>query len=118
MNVQPIQPIDDRIVVKILDGEETTAGGLVLPSQVAANREKFSGHIRAVVRAVGPGRRLRSGARATIPLAPGDVILVGTFGDVREQRRVELDGEELLSITEEHVLCALEETCTESKGGT
>ena len=65
-----INPLDDRVVVRTNEAEETTAGGIVLPD---AAQEKPQ---RGTVLAVGPGRLLDSGERATVSVEVGDEIWV------------------------------------------
>ncbi|MCA9201342.1 MAG: co-chaperone GroES, partial [Planctomycetales bacterium] len=62
-----IRPLDDRVVVKPQEAEETTAGGIVLPDSA---KEKPQ---RGTVVAVGPGRLLDNGNRGTLSVAVGDV---------------------------------------------
>ena len=68
-----IQPLDDRIVIEVLEAEEKTAGGIVLPDTA---KEKPQ---RGKVTAVGAGRLLKSGKRAPIQLKVGDQILFGKY---------------------------------------
>jgi chaperonin GroES len=68
-----IQPLDDRIVIEVLEAEERTAGGIVLPDTA---KEKPQ---RGKVTAVGSGRLLKSGKRAPIGLKVGDQILFGKY---------------------------------------
>jgi chaperonin GroES len=68
-----IQPLDDRIVIEVLEAEEKTAGGIVLPDTA---KEKPQ---RGKVTAVGAGRLLKTGKRAPIPLKVGDQILFGKY---------------------------------------
>ena len=68
-----IQPLDDRIVIEVLEAEEKTAGGIVLPDTA---KEKPQ---RGKVTAVGSGRLLKSGKRAPIGLKVGDQILFGKY---------------------------------------
>ena len=69
-----IKPLDDRVVVRPGEAEETTAGGIVLPD---AAKEKPQ---RGTVLAVGPGRLLDSGERSAIGVEVGDEILFGKYG--------------------------------------
>jgi chaperonin GroES len=68
-----IQPLDDRIVIEVLEAEEKTAGGIVLPDTA---KEKPQ---RGKVTAVGAGRLLKSGKRAPIQLKVGDQNLFGKY---------------------------------------
>ena len=89
-----INPLDDRVVVRTNDAEETTAGGIVLPD---AAQEKPQ---RGTVLAVGPGRLLDSGERATISVEVGDEILFGKYGGTD----IEVDGEEVKILRESDIL--------------
>ncbi|MHC4846134.1 MAG: co-chaperone GroES [Planctomycetota bacterium] len=68
-----IKPLDDRIVIEVLEAEERTAGGIVLPDTA---REKPQ---RGRVTAVGTGRLLKSGKRAPVELKAGDQVLFGKY---------------------------------------
>ena len=68
-----IKPLDDRIVIEVLDAEEKTAGGIVLPDTA---REKPQ---RGRVTSVGPGRLLKSGKRAAPVLKKGDEVIFGKY---------------------------------------
>jgi chaperonin GroES len=89
-----INPLDDRVVVRTNDAEETTAGGIVLPD---AAQEKPQ---RGTVLAVGPGRLLDSGERATISVEVGDEILFGKYGGTD----IEVDGAEVKILRESDIL--------------
>ena len=68
-----INPLDDRIVIEVLEAEEKTAGGIVLPDTA---KEKPQ---RGKVTAVGSGRLLKNGKRSPILLKVGDEILFGKY---------------------------------------
>ncbi len=68
-----IHPLDDRIVIEVLEAEEKTAGGIVLPDTA---REKQQ---RGRVTAVGNGRLLKNGSRSPVPLKVGDQVLFGKY---------------------------------------
>ncbi len=89
-----INPLDDRVVVRANDAEETTAGGIVLPD---AAQEKPQ---RGVVVAVGPGRLLDSGERASVSVEVGDEILFGKYGGTD----IEVDGEDVKILRESDIL--------------
>jgi len=80
-----LKPLDDRVVVQVMDAEETTAGGIVLPD---AAREKPQ---RGKIVATGPGRLLESGDRAEMSITVGDEILFGKYGGTD----IEYEGEEI-----------------------
>lgn len=89
-----LNPLDDRVVVRPIDAEETTAGGIVLPDTA---KEKPQ---RGEVLAVGPGRLLDSGERCAVSLSVGDEVLFGKYGGTE----VEADGIELKVLRESDVL--------------
>ncbi len=68
-----IQPLDDRIVVRPLDAEQMTEGGIVLPDTA---KEKPQ---RGVVEAVGPGRLAKNGERVPSSVKKGDTIMYGKY---------------------------------------
>jgi len=65
--------LDDRVVLEVLDAEEKTAGGIVLPDSA---REKPQ---RGKVNAVGEGRLLKNGKRQKPDVKKGDVVLFGKY---------------------------------------
>ena len=89
-----IRPLDDRIVVKPEEAEETTAGGIVLPDSA---KEKPQ---RGKVLAVGPGRLLDSGSRGSLSVEVGDVVIYGKYGG----NEIEVDGEEVKILRESDIL--------------
>jgi len=89
-----INPLDDRVVVRTNEAEETTAGGIVLPD---AAREKPQ---RGTVLAVGPGRLLDSGVRSAVSVEVGDEILFGKYGGTD----IEVDGDEVKILRESDIL--------------
>lgn len=89
-----LNPLDDRVVVRPLQAEETTAGGIVLPDSA---KEKPQ---RGKVVAVGPGRLLDSGERCAVSVAVGDEVLFGKYGGTE----IEVDGEEIKILREGDIL--------------
>ena len=94
-----IRPIDDRVVLKVLDAEERTAGGIVLPDTAKEKPQKGR------VTAVGSGKLLDSGQRAKPDLKVGDTVLFGKYAgsDVR------IANEEYKIVRENEVLARVEE---------
>jgi len=92
-----INPLDDRIVIKEIEAEEKTSGGIVLPDTA---REKPQ---RGKVVAVGPGRLLDSGKRAEIGLKEGDEVLFGKYAGTE----IKLNGEEIKILRESDVLAKI-----------
>lgn len=92
-----LKPLDDRVVVQVMDAEETTAGGIVLPD---AAREKPQ---RGKIVAAGPGRLLESGDRAELSIAVGDEVLFGKYGGTD----IEYEGVEVKILRESDILAKL-----------
>ncbi|MEX0704628.1 MAG: co-chaperone GroES [Planctomycetales bacterium] len=89
-----LKPLDDRVVVRALEAEEKTAGGIVLPDTA---KEKPQ---RGKVVAVGPGRLLESGERCAVSVAVGDEVLFGKYGGTD----IEVNGEEVKILRESDIL--------------
>lgn len=68
-----VKPLDDRVVVRPLDAEEKTAGGIVLPDTAKEKPQK------GTVMAVGPGKLLDNGRRVEVAVKKGDVVLYGKY---------------------------------------
>ena len=92
------RPLYDRILVKRVQAEEKTAGGLIVPDSA---KEK---PLEAEVIAVGAGRQLGDGSVREISLNVGDLILFGKYtGD-----EIKLEGQEHIILREEDVLAIIE----------
>jgi chaperonin GroES len=92
-----LRPLDDRVVVKPLDAEEKTAGGIVLPDTA---KEKPQ---RGKVTSVGPGKLLDDGARAAIAVSVGDEVLFGKYSG----NEVKVDGVEYKILRESDILAKI-----------
>ena len=92
------RPLADRILVKRLDKEEKTAGGIIIPDSAKEKPQE------AEVIAVGNGKRLESGEYQTIDLKAGDRILFGKYSGTE----IKIDGEEHLILREDEILGVLE----------
>jgi chaperonin GroES len=92
------KPLDDRIVVEVLEAEEKSAGGILIPD---AAKEKPQ---RGRVTAVGPGKLLKSGSRAEPTIKRGDVVIFGKYAgtDVR------VGGDEFKILKENEVLARID----------
>ena len=92
-----IQPLGGRVVLKILEKEEITKSGIVLPDTV--DKEKKS---EGEVVAVGPGKMLENGQRASIEVQVGQKVLVKSWGgdevEVEGQEYKIFDAEDILAI--------------------
>jgi chaperonin GroES len=93
-----IRPLHDRIVVKRVAEEEKTSGGLFIPDSA---KEKPA---RAVVIAVGEGKRDKDGTRIALDVKPNDEVLFGKYAGTE----LKLDGEECIVLKEDEVLAVIE----------
>jgi len=89
-----LRPLDDRVVVRRLEAEEKTAGGIILPD--AAKEKPQKGEVVAV----GEGKLLDSGKRATPDVKVGDTVLFGKYAGTE----VKVDDEDLLIMRESDIL--------------
>ena len=94
-----IRPLHDRVVVRRLEEETTTAGGIVLPGSAA---EKPA---QGEVLAVGPGKVLDSGDTRACDLKAGDKVIFGQYSG----STVKIDDEELLILAESEIFGVLED---------
>ena len=90
-----IQPLGDRIVVKVLEAQEVTKGGIVLPETVKEKPQEGK------VVAVGKGKISDSGTVITPEVKVGDRVLYGKYSGTEITTK---DGEELLIMKEEDIL--------------
>ncbi len=89
-----LQPLGDRIVVKPIEREEVTKGGIVLPDTVKEKPQEGK------VLAAGPGRLSEDGKRIAMDVKVGDVVLYVKYGGTE----VKIDGEELMILRESDIL--------------
>lgn len=92
-----LKPLDDRVVVELLEEEEVTPGGIVLPDTA---KEKPQ---RGRVIAVGPGKLLDNGERAPMSVAVGDEVIFGKYAGTD----VEVDGVEVKILRESDILAKI-----------
>jgi chaperonin GroES len=93
-----LEPLNEKIVVKRLEAEEKTAGGIVLPD-TAKEKPK-----QGKVRALGNGKLLDNGKRAPFQVKEGDRVLFTSYAG----NEVTIDGEEFLIMTEDDILAVIE----------
>lgn len=93
-----IQPLGDRVVLKAISAETTTASGIVLPDTM--NKEKPE---QAEVVAVGPGKRMEDGSYADMPVKKGDTVLFAKYSPTE----VTIDGEEYMIVRADDVLAVV-----------
>ena len=94
-----IRPLHDRVIIKRMEEETTTAGGIVLPGSAA---EKPS---RGDIVAVGKGKLLENGEIRPLDVQIGDKVLFGKYSG----NEVKIDGEELIVMREEEIMAVIEE---------
>jgi len=94
-----LRPLDDYVVVEPVEEEETTAGGIVLPDTAKEKPQKGR------VIAVGPGRMLRNGERASMSVKVGDVVLYGKYAGTE----VRIDEKEYSVMRESELLAVVED---------
>ena len=92
------RPLHDRVVVRRLDAEEKTAGGIIIPD--TAKEKPMEGEVVAV----GPGARNETGKLVPLDVKAGDRILFGKWSGTE----VKLDGEELLIMKESDIMGIIE----------
>ena len=93
-----LRPLHDRIIVKRLDGEEKTAGGLFLPDSAKEKPQKGE------VIAAGNGKKNDEGKCMPLDVKVGDTILFGKYAGTE----IKVDGDELLMMREDDVLAVVE----------
>ena len=89
-----IRPLQDRVLVKRVEAEETTATGIIIPD--TAKEKPQEGEVVAV----GPGKRLDNGSVQEMGLKKGDKILFSNYGGTD----VKVDGEDYLIMREDDIL--------------
>lgn len=89
-----LKPLADRVVVKVIEAEEKTKGGIVLPD--TAKERPQQGEVVAV----GTGRRLDDGKLAALTLKVGDKVLFSKYGGIE----IKVEGEEFLILREDDIL--------------
>ncbi|HLS52216.1 MAG TPA: co-chaperone GroES [Burkholderiaceae bacterium] len=93
-----LRPLHDRVIVKRLDNERTTASGIVIPESAAEKPDQGE------IIAVGPGKKSDDGKTQPIDVKVGDKVLFGKYAG----QAVTVDGEELLVIREDEILAVIE----------
>mgnify|MGYP000523500181 CR=1 FL=1 len=94
-----IKPLHDRVLVKRIEEEQKTAGGIIIPDSA---KEK---PMQAKVIATGPGARDESGKLVPLDVKPGDTVLFAKWAGTE----VKIDGEELLVMKESDIIAIVED---------
>lgn len=93
-----IRPLYDRVIVKRVEEQRTTASGIVIPDSATEKPEQGE------VIAVGQGKQLNDGSLQTLEVETGDHVLFGKYAG----QTVKLDGEEYLVMREDDILGIIE----------
>ncbi len=93
-----LRPLHDRVVVKRLDNERTTASGIVIPDNAAEKPDQGE------VVAVGNGKILEDGKTKPVDVKVGEKILFGKYSG----QTVKVDGDELLVLREDDIMAVIE----------
>lgn len=97
--MKKIRPLHDRVIVKRLDSERTTASGIVIPE--TATEKQYQGEVLAV----GPGKRDDSGKLIPMDVKVGQRVLFGQYAG----QTIKIDGEEVLVMREEDLVGVIED---------
>ena len=93
-----LRPLHDRVIIKRLDNERTTASGIVIPDSAAEKPDQGE------VLAVGPGKKTEDGKLIPMDLKVGDKVLFGKYAG----QAVKVEGDELLVMREEDIMGVVE----------
>ena len=93
-----LRPLHDRVIVKRMEEERMSAGGIVIPDSATEKP------IRGEVLAVGNGKILENGEKRARDIKAGDKILFGKYSGTE----IKVDGEELLVMREEDIMAVIE----------
>ncbi len=93
-----LRPLDDRVVLKVLDADEKTAGGILLPDSAQEKPQ------RGKVTAVGEGKLGSNGKRLKLDVKKGDIVLFGKYAG----SDVKVAGDDLKILRESEILAKVE----------
>jgi chaperonin GroES len=93
-----IRPLHDRVILKRMEEETTSPGGIVIPDSAAEKP------IRGEVKAIGKGKRLDNGEVIPLDVKVGDTVLFGKYSGTE----VKVNGEDLLVMREEDIMGVIE----------
>jgi chaperonin GroES len=99
-----LRPLSDRVVVRRLEPETVSAGGIVIPD--SASEKPNQGEVLAV----GPGLRLENGKVEPVAVTVGDVVLFGKYSS----NEIKINGEEVLILKESDLLAIMTGSTTVS----
>jgi chaperonin GroES len=89
-----IKPLNDRVIVKRVEQEQKTSGGIIIPDTAKEKPQE------GLVVAVGPGKRDDEGKRTALEVKEGDRILFGKYAGTE----IKIDGEEHIFMREDDIL--------------
>lgn len=92
-----IRPLHDRVVVRRLEEERTTAGGIVIPDSAAEKP------MRGEIIAIGLGKRLENGDLRALDVKVGDTILFGKYSGTE----IKINGQDLVVMREDDIMAVL-----------
>ncbi|HEX6091998.1 MAG TPA: co-chaperone GroES [Dongiaceae bacterium] len=93
-----LRPLHDRVIVKRVEEEKVSAGGIVIPDNVAEKP------IRGKVLAVGNGKILENGEQRKLDVKVGDTVLFGKYSGTE----VKVEGEDLLVMREDDIMAVID----------
>jgi chaperonin GroES len=93
-----LKPLGDRIVVKAIEADEKTSGGIVLPD--SAKERPQTGEVLAV----GPGKTLDNGSVAAMEVKVGDKVVYSKYGGTE----IKVDGQEVIILRQDDILGIVE----------
>ena len=93
-----LRPLHDRVIVKRMEEERMSAGGIVIPDSATEKP------VRGQVLAVGNGKILDNGEKRPLDISVGDTVLFGKYSGTE----VKVEGEELLVMREEDIMAVIE----------
>ena len=99
------RPLHDRVVVRRVDSETKTAGGIIIPDTAAEKPQQGE------IIAVGPGARDESGKIVPLDVKAGDRVLFGKWSGTE----VKIDGQDLLIMKESDIMGVLDESVAKKK---
>ncbi len=92
-----LHPLHDRVVVKRMEEERTSPGGIVIPDNAAEKP------MRGEIIAIGNGKILENGERRPLDVKTGDIVLFGKYSGTE----VKLDGDELVVMREDDIMAVI-----------
>ena len=93
-----LRPLHDRVIVKRMEEERMSAGGIVIPDSATEKP------VRGQVLAVGNGKILDNGEKRPLDISVGDTVLFGKYSGTE----VKVEGEEILVMREEDIMAVIE----------